>query len=328
MGVYAIRWAFSAPIQSPGAKFLLVALAEHARGPEGEDWTCFPSVKRLARWTAQGERTIERHLNWLITEGWISRQLRRHRRRGESAYFYILHRAKVAADGHYEEATVEVAIVRSKPMEERHFATRQTDTLHPPTSTQPPAKLASAYMDEPGIEPVSEPTLGQKLDVEDPFEVFWSAYPNKVEERGARRLFASLVRRGEVTADQLLAGARAYAGRVDGRSLTFIKSPMSWLANGCWADIGNEPRPDALSEAAPLVFAGPLDVWSTVTKAKGTAWAASYLAPCGWIATTRTLRPRTGVAAKKLRAEIGTLLRRLSVSVSEPTLALGDAHVQ
>jgi len=31
MGVYAVQWAFQTPILSPGAKFVLVALAEHAR---------------------------------------------------------------------------------------------------------------------------------------------------------------------------------------------------------------------------------------------------------------------------------------------------------
>lgn len=45
MGLDAIRWAFKTPIQNPGAQFVLVALAEHARD-EGEGWTCFPSIKR------------------------------------------------------------------------------------------------------------------------------------------------------------------------------------------------------------------------------------------------------------------------------------------
>lgn len=318
MGVYAIQWAFSAPIQSPGAKFLLVALAEHARGPEGEDWTCFPSVKRLARWTAQGERTIERHLNWLIAEGWISRQQRSSRRRGESAYFYTLHQSKVAADEADEGVSREASITRPRRVGGR-IATRQTSADQPPVSPQSPANLASAYKDEPGIEPVSEPRTGRAMDIEDPFEAFWAAYPNKVEERGARRQFSRLVRSGEVSSGRLIAGARAYARLVEGRPKAFIKSPTSWLTKGCWADVASEAQPETV-EVIP-VFEGPGDVWATVANAKGVKWAGSYLAPCSWNAATRTLRPRTGTAAITLRREIGNLLRHLSVSVSEPTLA-------
>ena len=286
MGIHAIQWAFSAPIQSPGAKFLLVALAEHARGPEGGDWTCFPSIKRLARWTAQGERTIERHLNWLIAEGWISRQMRRRRQRGESAYFYTLHQSKAFVD--YADDGRETSASRATPVDERHFAARQNDAVHPPIPTRSPAELASAYMDEPGIEPVSESKPDQAMDVEDPFGAFWSAYPNKVEERGARRLFTYLVQSGEVTVSQLLGGAKAYARLVEGRPRAFVKGPMNWLTNGCWAD-GREQRSDTVQEVAPQIFIGPGDVWASVARAKGAAWATSYLAPCGWMASTRTL---------------------------------------
>lgn len=164
------------------------------------------------------------------------------------------------------------------------------------------------------------------MDVEDPFEAFWAVYPNKVEERGARRQFSRLVRSGEVSSGRLIAGAGAYARLVQGRSKAFIKSPTSWLAKGCWADVVSEAQPEA-AEVIP-VFEGPGDVWETVASAKGSNWATSYLAPCSWNSATRTLRPRTRTAAITLRTEVGTLLRHLSVSVSEPTLALGGAHVQ
>jgi hypothetical protein len=328
VGVYAIQWAFNASIQSPGAKFLLVALAEHARGPEGEDWTCFPSIKRLARWTAQGERTIERHLNWLIADGWISRELRHRRRRGESAYFYTLHRAKAGSDDIDGVAMSDTSVAPARLAGERRSTARQNEEVHPPISTRSPAKLASAYMDEPGIEPVSESKPDLAMDAGTQFEEFWAAYPNKVEARGARRLFAHLVRSGEVTAGELIDGARVYARAVETRSQTFIKSPTSWLTKGCWADGAGAPQASVARAMAPTAFVGPGDVWAKVMNAKGAAWAASYLAPCGWMATTRTLRPRTVVAATKLRAEIGDLLRHLSVSVLEPTLGQGGAYAQ
>lgn len=328
MGIYAIQWAFSAPIHHPGAKFLLVALAEHARGPEGEDWTCFPSVKRLSRWTAQGERSIERHLSWLVANGWISRQPRHSRRRGESAYFYTLHRARAGGDDIDGVFSSGAPVEPVRTAGERRSTARQSDEVHPPISTRPPAKLASAYMDEPGIEPVSESKTDLAIDADARFEEFWLAYPNKVEARGARRLFAHLVRSGEVTASQLIEGARVYARAVEPRSRTFVKSPTSWLIKGCWADGAEGPEANGPRVTPPTAFVGPSDVWAKVMNAKGAAWAASYLAPCGWVATTRTLNPRTVVAATKLRTEIGDLLRHLSVSVLEPTLGQGGAYVQ
>lgn len=176
MGLCAIQWAFNAPIRSSGAKFILVALAEHARDEGREAWTCFPSVKRLAKWTAQGERTIERHLAWLIAEGWISREVRRDRRRGESAYFYTLRSRD--ADG--EQGPEQLSLDRppgAKLARLKHAFGRQFGAKHPPISAPTPAKLAPAYIEEPVIEPVSEPSAPQAAASEDHFAEFWSAYP-------------------------------------------------------------------------------------------------------------------------------------------------------
>jgi len=141
MGVYAVQWAFQAPIPSPGAKFLLVALAEHARDGGDDGWTCFPSIKRLSKWTAQGERTIERHLGWLIADGWISRASRRRKRHGESAYFYTLHRANLGIDDDCGRDRDEPA--ERKPARlatDRRVSGRQIGADLPPISTRSSAK--------------------------------------------------------------------------------------------------------------------------------------------------------------------------------------------
>jgi hypothetical protein len=78
MGWQATGWAFNSPIENSGAKFVLVALAERA-GNEDDDavtWTCFPSIETIAKYTAQGYRTIQRHLDWLESEGYITRRRR------------------------------------------------------------------------------------------------------------------------------------------------------------------------------------------------------------------------------------------------------------
>ena len=66
MSVKALDWAFEQELK-PGAKFILVALADHAdaRG------TCFPSVSRLMKRTGFGESTVREHLAALRKSGHI-----------------------------------------------------------------------------------------------------------------------------------------------------------------------------------------------------------------------------------------------------------------
>lgn len=78
MSWQATGWAFKAPIANPGMKFVLVALAERATSEDDdpEFWTCFPSIETIAKYTAQGYRTIQRHLDALEADGWITRERR------------------------------------------------------------------------------------------------------------------------------------------------------------------------------------------------------------------------------------------------------------
>ncbi|NQE63655.1 helix-turn-helix domain-containing protein [Caulobacter sp. RHG1] len=326
MGLYAMQWAFNAPIRSSGAKFILVALAEHARDEGREAWTCFPSVKRLAKWTAQGERTIERHLAWLIAEGWISREARQDRRRGESAYFYTLRRFGGEGGQEPDQPSLESPGGANLAKLKRAFG-RQFGAKHPPISAPTPANMASAYIEEPVIEPVSEPNAPQAGTSEDHFAEFWSAYPNKVEQRGAKVAFMRLVRCGDATPDELIRGARGYAQRVQDRPRRFTKSPTSWLLKGCWADEA-APPPSAQLPAGSQAFEGPSEIWAGAIRTKDLGWATSYLAPCAWIPSSRTIRTRTALAARALRDELGALLRDLSVTIVDPANAFGATHAR
>src|SRR5699024_2543036 len=68
----ATGWAYEQEIDNSSAKFVLVVLANFA----DEQWTCFPGQKRISRMTGMSERTVRRSLEWLETEGYISRQHR------------------------------------------------------------------------------------------------------------------------------------------------------------------------------------------------------------------------------------------------------------
>lgn len=61
----ALTWAFKTQIKNPGAKFVLVSLANYA----DENNRCFPSRKHLCKMTGIAERTITEHLAFLEKEG-------------------------------------------------------------------------------------------------------------------------------------------------------------------------------------------------------------------------------------------------------------------
>lgn len=69
MSVQAISWAMRQDVPSSGAKFVLVVLANYAN----HDGVAFPSIPTISSDTSQGERTVQRHLRHLETEGYVER---------------------------------------------------------------------------------------------------------------------------------------------------------------------------------------------------------------------------------------------------------------
>jgi hypothetical protein len=72
MSVEAISWASKQKTGSPGAKLVLIALANYAN----DLGQCWPSQATMAMWTEQSERTIRAHLATLEAMGLIGRQHR------------------------------------------------------------------------------------------------------------------------------------------------------------------------------------------------------------------------------------------------------------
>jgi len=72
MSHQATSWAYKQEINSCGAKFVLVALADFA----DEAWSCYPGQDRLAKMTGQSVSSVGRHLKWLESNGYLTRQRR------------------------------------------------------------------------------------------------------------------------------------------------------------------------------------------------------------------------------------------------------------
>jgi hypothetical protein len=123
---------------------------------------------------------------------------------------------------------------------------------------QPFRKTRTAVRTEPFEEPSEEKPsssvsckskaeatskLGSK-GIDDQFAKWWSCYPRKVEKKGAQSIYVRLVKKGDATPEQLLAGAMAYSAACANRDRKYIKHPTTWLDRGCWAD-------EAIATTAP-----------------------------------------------------------------------------
>ncbi|HEY8606611.1 MAG TPA: helix-turn-helix domain-containing protein [Noviherbaspirillum sp.] len=67
MSVEAISWAFAQPIRHSTAKFVLVAMANHADA----DRFCWPSIPHLIEQTAQDRKTVQENIRRLREWGFI-----------------------------------------------------------------------------------------------------------------------------------------------------------------------------------------------------------------------------------------------------------------
>jgi hypothetical protein len=84
MSLEAINAVRQMDIRPCGRKFIAMALADYA----DEEGSCYPSVKTLARYTSQGEKTVRDHLNALEEVGFLTRERSRNNRGELGQYRY------------------------------------------------------------------------------------------------------------------------------------------------------------------------------------------------------------------------------------------------
>jgi hypothetical protein len=85
-----------------------------------------------------------------------------------------------------------------------------------------------------------------------------------------------------------------------------------WLKTGRWDHFLGGPAPSRVI----LPFPDP-EIRNAVISAKGEGWTASWLDPCSWEPERRVIVPRTGLAAKTLRAEVLRVLQARKATIQE-----------
>lgn len=328
----ALTWAFEAAIDNVGAKFVLVALADHASDHAGEDWTCFPSSERLATFTSMPMRTLERHLSWLFVAGWISRSVKRDRRGRMLDRSYTLHRDHEKRTALNAQRAV-VGVGAEDPGPPANLAggegadhppneggsTRQNGGVHPPLVAGGP------NIAEPPEEPSGTPT-GRARELA--FVRAWDVYP----DAGKRGVSGPRVGRdafeAEVTAggdpERMVEAARRYgadraAWGASGRPVAFHR----FFAEERWRTFGEAlaggARPERLAAVDGPVWPGPEELRTAFVEAHGADRAAAWLDPAGWDPASGAVLAATGVAERWIRDNAGAWLRanRLQVERAE-----------
>jgi len=204
MGWQATGWAFNSPIENPGCKFVLVALAERA-GNEDDGkraWKCHPSIETIQIYTSQGYRTVQRHLDWLEAKGFLSRVRRHIEKDRRGAYDFTLNPHE-CQNGQW-------------PIEEEKGA----ESGH--------------------TEPVKGTNQGSgPVSASDPFEEWWAIYPRKTAKKAARHAWTKVhkpLAKQKLTLADLMDRTRTFAASVVDREPDKIPHGSTWLNGERWTD--------------------------------------------------------------------------------------------
>ncbi|MFZ0269928.1 helix-turn-helix domain-containing protein [Caulobacter sp.] len=308
----ALTWAFSNPDLPSGAKFVLVALADRGGDHSGEDWTCFPSVERIMKMTNQSRATVERHLATLVAEGWVSRKRRKAANGRLGIYDYVLHRTQKQDDKVNSPVENPADHTSNCSMVEGGDHASNCDPAMPQIEGQPCLKLQ--HVREPSVEPSDKPSERARpsdADFEEAGARILSAW-GEHQHLSSVRVIAKALRAeslGGADLAQVEAACLHYAARKSmwGASGKPV-SPQKFITEGRWETIAAVVLAAGVAPEAPTRtgFANA-EVRAAVVRAKGEAWAASWLDPCGWRESDRVIIPGLGLRAAELRKVSGLL---------------------
>lgn len=136
-------------------------------------------------------------------------------------------------------------------------------------------------IEQPELLPDSKPnstTRRQKNtdEISLEFDYWYQEYPRH-EARGDAEKAYRQARKSGVSADELLAGAKRYAGQRRGEDAKFTKLPATWLRARCWLDeTPQQPAPNGEAEATQeqleILKRGALREWADSGKWRNERW--------------------------------------------------------
>ena len=207
MGFRETTWAFEQTLNDPIAKLVLIGLADYYNQEKGYAW---PSVERLSEVADCSIRTVQRKLKDLEDKGYIQR-----------------------THGHpfYNERNTNVSSITIYRL---NF--EGGDRLSGGDKIEEGGDTSCREGGDSKSHPIESDRYKNKKILNYSFAKWWEAYPRKVSKLSAKKAFARIVSKGIATEEQLLAGAKAYAVKVEGTDSSYISHPDTWLNKGRWED--------------------------------------------------------------------------------------------
>lgn len=211
-----VKWAWEASISNSSEKFVLVALAQHAN----REGTCYPSVARIMRRTALGERCVQSKLKSLEMRG----LLRRTTRAGTSTLYYLTPVTDVPS---------QVGRAAADAPHPRKTCTPPPQQMHPTPAIGAP-KLPKTTNKKTINEFVPDKNLAFK-DVEPAshFNIFLTSFPRIGDLAKTKNEFCKAVEAG---ADplEIIDASCEYAKEQKGNEQRFIAYSHNWLLQKRW----------------------------------------------------------------------------------------------
>jgi hypothetical protein len=230
MSIEALSWALhDADVSDATEVLVLLGIANHTN----RDGTgARAGQATLARYARCSIRTVRRKLVDLEERGLI--------RRGDQ-------RAVDHIPSQFRPIVWDLVLPGQSVLPDRTDCPTSADTAMSPQvghSYVPSDGTRMSYK-EPSEEPSDKPSelkdpFAEVVNLADPFDVFWLAYPRKQEKVAARKKFIQLTTgKNAVDPQDIINGASRYATDPN-REPQFTKLAPTWLNRGCWED---EPLP-------------------------------------------------------------------------------------
>jgi len=217
MSIAAIAWALRVKTGSPSAKLVLIKLADNAN----DEGRCWPSVRHIVDHTELSERAVREHIKTLVSGGLVTIE-KRFSDGVQLPNVYLLNLRENVGVVHQVQGggaagapgVVQEVQGNSKPSKiNRHL------------NHNVPADAGACF------------GQSHSSDFIGKFEAFFLAFPNKTARRDAIRSYRAALTRG--TAEEILAGAVAYAEVAELLQPRFVCTAAKWLDGDRWLDTRN-----------------------------------------------------------------------------------------
>lgn len=323
------------PAMTSGLFFVLFRLADRGSDHSGEDWTCYPSVDQIATDTHLSRSAVERHLQTLVAEGWISRKRRVRSDGRKGIYDFWIHRdgdrrsalkaartSIVAAGGKLAEDLGDLDHPDSKTP---HRPCGDLGPDHAAICAGPCGDLLSL---EPKEEPSKEPTRRAREPGDAGFEDVVAIWP----ESGRKRTVWPKGRAAWAWACSVEdVGRLVEAVAACAADPAMAKGDHGWPGLHTWltAERWRAYLPaegQAVAEAAAVMPRFAVEaIRAAVVAVRGEDFAGSYLDPASW--DGEAVIPRNGYAHGKLaERDVAAAIEAAGGALARPVAKLNEGQ--